>query len=102
MDDVTELQDDNVLTLSRDVTRIVEDNKGMKALLATSNDGYVLLTSNPHIRQRKDKWHTRMIIRPIKTCLRGKRIKTDPCLTKLGAELKNPHSLKKQLDRIQS
>ena len=44
---VAAIQARNVLKISRDVSRIRDDDEGVKALLAASNEPCFELTSNP-------------------------------------------------------
>ena len=64
--DVTATQAESTLKLSRNITRNKENNEGLKALLAASNDSCFLLALNPKIRQNKDRWHTHLNRRPKK------------------------------------
>ena len=54
--------------------------------MASSNDKSFLLTSNPHIRQKRDKWCTCINRRPNKSSLEGKRINSTAFRTRIGAE----------------
>ena len=58
VDELTALQSENMLKISRNVMRITEDDHRLKALLAASNDRCFILTSNPHVRKHRDKWIT--------------------------------------------
>ena len=55
IDNLTALQSENILKISRNVTRITVDDQGLKALLGASNDMCFMLTSNPNIMQVRDK-----------------------------------------------
>ena len=84
--DLTALQSANVLKISRNITRITDDDQGIKALLAASNDKCFSLTSNPHIRQNRDKWYIYINRRRNKNSLKGKRINSTAFRTRTGAE----------------
>ena len=86
VDEFTALQSENILKISRNVTRITEDDRGLKALLAASNDRCFIMTFNPHIRKHRDKWIMHLTRRQKKSCMKGKRINSTVCRTKIGAE----------------
>ena len=56
----TALQSENVLKISYNVTIITDEDQWLKSLLDASNDSHFLLTSNPCIRQVRDKWYVRV------------------------------------------
>ena len=53
---VAAIQAYNVLKISRNVSRIRDDNEGITALLAASNEPYFQLTSNPAIQVKNNKY----------------------------------------------
>ena len=57
INDAIELQSENTLKISLDVTRISNDDQRLKALLATSNDSCFLLNSPPHIKKQIQMAH---------------------------------------------
>ena len=72
--DLTATQAQSTLKLSRIVARNKENDEGLKALLAASNDSCFFIKINPKIHQKKDKWYIIINRRPKKTCLKGKRV----------------------------
>ena len=68
------------------MTRNKENDEGLKALLAASNDSCFVLTSNPKIHQKKGKWCMLMNRRLKKTCSKRKRVNSSCYLAKKGAE----------------
>ena len=65
------LQQSNMLSISREVTRIRENNHGIKSLLAASNDEGRLTTLSPTIVQKQDKWRCRTTQRKYHNSIRG-------------------------------
>ena len=84
--DLAALQSENVLKTSRRTARIADDDQGMKALLATSNDKGFSLTSNPRARKKRGKWHARVNRRPSKSSLKGKRVNSTALRARIRAE----------------
>ena len=60
INDINTLQSENVLKISCNVTIITDEDQWLKSLLDASNDSHFLLTSNPCIRQVRDKWYVRV------------------------------------------
>ena len=56
-----------MLKISQDLSRIRDDNEGIKALLAVSNESRFELTSNPTIQMKNNKYYI---------CIREDGIKT--------------------------
>ena len=54
--ELTALQSENTLKISRNVAQIKDDDQGLKALLGASNGMSFMLTSNPNISQVRHKW----------------------------------------------
>ena len=71
---VAAIQARNVLKISRDVSRIRDDNEGVKALLAASNEPCFELTSNPTIRMKNNKHYAHIWRRPNKNSIKGKHV----------------------------
>ena len=53
VNDLVAIQANSELKLSRNVTRNQDNDEGLKALLAASNDSCFMLTSNPKIHKEK-------------------------------------------------
>ena len=84
---VAAIQARNVLKISRDVSRIRDDNEGIKALLAASNEPCFELTSNPTMRMKNNKYYMCIWRRPDKNSIKGKRVNSSCYLSKKSAEM---------------
>ena len=81
------IQANNCLQLSRDITRIRENDHGLKSILAASNEDCWLVTSGARIEKINENF--RIIIRKRKqpNSLKGTPKKSGLCLSKLEAEI---------------
>lgn len=81
------IQANNCLQLSRAVTGIKENARGIKLILAASNESCWVLASGPRINKNKNKFRCSVTKRPRACSIRGKR-KTSTCYaSKLEAEI---------------
>ena len=81
------IQVSNFLQLSRTVTRIQDDNHGIKTILAASNESCWLLTSGPGINKHRDKHRCSITKRPQPCSVRGERKRSAVYSSKLEAEV---------------
>ena len=83
-----------MLKISQDLSRFRDNNEGIKALLATSNEPYFELTSNPIIQMKNNKYCMHIWRRSDKNSIKGKRVNSSCYLSKKFAEIDLfPHRL---------
>ena len=81
------IQENNCLQFSRTVTRIQDNARGIKTILAASNESFWLLASGSRMNKHRDNHRCSVTKRPQPCSIRGKRIRNTVCSSKLEAEI---------------